>query len=155
MEKTNFPGRFLSLSLEPYQLSHYFRTRKTPSEPFWETLLKTILHLCYLALERLKTGKKSIFIGLFFYRATEKDSLWEYFLYNFVAQAVFILLSYDNFIIKIGGRRFIEAYYYSWWKNTSIETYWAYNFVAPLPLNNAQSQSQEQKIRHQDLSVRS
>ena len=97
----------------------------------------------------------SIFIGLYFYRATEKDSLWEYFLYNFVAQAVFILLNYDNFIIKIGGRRFIEAYYYSRWKNTCIETYLAYNFVAPLPLNNAQSQSQGQKIRYQDLSVRS
>lgn len=45
----------------------------------------------------------SIFIGLYFYRATEKDSLWEYFLYNFVAQAVFILLNYDNFIIKSGA----------------------------------------------------
>lgn len=45
----------------------------------------------------------SIFIGLYFYRATEKDSFWEYFLYNFVAQAVFILLNYDNFISKIGG----------------------------------------------------
>lgn len=45
----------------------------------------------------------SIFIGLYFYRATEKDCLWEYFLYNFVAQAVFILLNYDNFISKIGG----------------------------------------------------
>ena len=55
----------------------------------------------------------SMFIGLYFYRATEKDHFWEYFLYNFVAQAIFILLSYDNFIIKIGGRRFIEAYYYS------------------------------------------
>lgn len=44
----------------------------------------------------------SIFIGLYFYRATEKDHFWEYFLYNFVAQAVFILLYYDNFVSKIG-----------------------------------------------------
>ena len=44
----------------------------------------------------------SIFIGQYFYRATEKDSFWEYFLYNFVAQAVFILLYYDNFVSKIG-----------------------------------------------------
>ena len=45
----------------------------------------------------------SIFIGQYFYRATEKDSFWEYFLYNFVAQAVFILLSYDNFKSKSGA----------------------------------------------------